>query len=314
MNQAGKDMLSILDWSRSLGESVQKAKPILLLERVWNEQFQDGSRRVSVPAGAVQNPHDPEAQWSTKNTLKKKEWVGYKTQICETAEQSSPGEPTRQVITAIITQPAITSDQASLKPVLKAHGELPSSAFTDAGYNSGKALAEAHEEGMDLIAPALPSHQRGERYNADDFDFDMEKRSARCPNGVQSTQCSRIDEANRAIVYRFEWPKKACQTCLLAKQCVGKNQKHRTIVVGEHHHWVQQRRREMKTEAFRALLKTRNAIEGTVSECKRAYGLNRARYRGLKKVNLQALMTAAACNLRRWSTRLLWEATRPIPA
>lgn len=63
----------------------------------------------------------------------------------------------------------------------------------------------------------------------------------------------------------------------------------------------------MKTDEFKQRMKTRNGIEGTISEMKRGYGLGKARYRGLKKVALQALMTAAACNLRRWSARLIWE-------
>jgi len=76
-----------------------------------------------MPSGAVHNPHDPEAEWSTKGTLGKAGWVGSKLQICETAPESArlPGEPTEAVITAVLIQPAITSDHGSLSPVLAAH-------------------------------------------------------------------------------------------------------------------------------------------------------------------------------------------------
>jgi hypothetical protein len=69
----------------------------------------------------VRNPHDPDAQWSTKGTIpgKTKEWVGYKTQVAETLPTAVPGShaPTDAVITAIVTQPAITSDHGSINHV-----------------------------------------------------------------------------------------------------------------------------------------------------------------------------------------------------
>jgi len=88
---------------------------------------------------------------------------------------------------------------------------------------------------------------------------------------------------------------------------VPEGQKHRTLVVGQHHTSLQARRREMKTEAFQKQMKQRNAIEGTHSELARAHGLRRARYRGLKKVTLQNYLIGAACNVKRWIRRLQWE-------
>jgi hypothetical protein len=64
----------------------------------------------------------------------------------------------------------------------------------------------------------------------------------------------------------------------------------------------------MQTPAFQEDMHHRNAIEGTQSELVRGYGLRRARYRGRRKVRLQNYMIAAACNIRRWCRRTLWEA------
>jgi Transposase DDE domain len=77
-------------------------------------------------------------------------------------------------------------------------------------------------------------------------------------------------------------------------------QSHRTIVVGQHHDLLQQRRREQQTEPFKERMQQRNAIEGTISELTRAHGLRRSRYRGFAKVELQNLLIAAACNVKRW--------------
>jgi hypothetical protein len=53
-------------------------------------------------------------------------------------------------------------------------------------------------------------------------------------------------------------------------------------------------------------MKHRNAIEGTQSELVRGHGLRQARYRGLVKVKLQNYMIGAACNVKRWIRRVIW--------
>ena len=74
-------------------------------------------RRRTQPSGAVRNPHDSEAQWSSKDTIRNKEWIGYKAQIAETVAEKKceTGEPTTNVITEVLTQDAIASEKASSK-------------------------------------------------------------------------------------------------------------------------------------------------------------------------------------------------------
>ena len=88
---------------------------------------------------------------------------------------------------------------------------------------------------------------------------------------------------------------------------MGQGQKHRSLVVGEHHTILQNRRWEMKTPEFKEEMKKRNAIEGTQSELVRAHGARRARYRGRGKVKLQFYLIGAACNVKRWLKRVGWE-------
>ena len=71
------------------------------------------------------------------------------------------------------------------------------------------------------------------------------------------------------------------------------------IVVGEHHDHLQQRRREMQTEAFQKAMHQRNGIEGTISEFARNGG-RRTRYRGLEKTSLCNYVHGAAINAKRW--------------
>lgn len=140
------------------------------------------------------------------------------------------------------------------------------------------------------------------------FQVNVEQKQATCPAGKLSNQCSRLagDKAPQ-VQFRFEWNSTTCRDCPLRARCLGEQQTHKTLVVGEHHTALQARRQEQKTEAFKARMRHRNAIEGTQSELVRAHGLRRARYRGLPKVRLQNYLAGAACNLKRWIRRHVWE-------
>jgi transposase len=150
-------------------------------------------------------------------------------------------------------------------------------------------------------APASPQRPGPARLPVEDFSIDIANRRARCPAGHESRRCSRICENSKAkISYRFKWRKSDCQGCPLRDQCVPAGQKHRTLIVGEHHELLQRRRIEQRTEAFEQQMHQRNAIEGTLSELARGHGLRRSRYRGFAKVELQNLLIGTACNVKRW--------------
>jgi Transposase DDE domain/Transposase domain (DUF772) len=279
--------------------------------------------KTTAPAGAVHNPHEPEAQWAAKGVGRhKKEGVGYKVQIGESVDDTPlvPGEPTRQFITAIPTQPAIASDEAGLELVaaegLARGQEPPLARYVDAAYISAEKLAQAAADGRPLIGPAQPAPRLGPRFTTEDFQVSIAQRQALCPAGQASSQCSRLEvQATGKVNFRFEWSYH-CAQCPLHRQCCGTDQKHRTLLVGQYHDFLQGRRQEQKTEAFRLECRKRNALEGTQSELVRAHDLRHARYRGLLKVRLQNYLIGAACNAKRWIRRLQWkyQQERCVPA
>ena len=95
-------------------------------------------------------------------------------------------------------------------------------------------------------------------------------------------------------------------------KCVSPSQPHRTLVVGQYHSFLQSRWKEMLTEPFKEQMYRRNGIEGTQSELIRAYGLRKARYRGLAKVRLQNHLIGTVCNLNRLFRRVSWENTQNL--
>jgi transposase len=326
VRQAGEDMNLILTWAHEQGAAWEQAGPMQVLRRVFQENYEvdaQGARQQTraQPPGAVHNPHEPEAQWSSKSTTKDKEWVGYKTQVAETVqdEPRAQGEPTRNFITAIVTQNAIASDKPGLSEVLAEQASLglaaPSTLYVDGAYVWGQSLQDAHDEGREVRGPAPASPDRGKTFTAEAFDVDVAERSAVCPAGQPSTNGSRLEEAKTGKVdFRFEWNDTLCGACPQRPQCVGATQSHRSLVVGQHHSFLQARRQEMQSAEFKQEMHQRNGIEGTQSELVRGYGLRYARYRGLAKVRLQNYLIGAACNLRRLCRRLVWEAAQVNPA
>jgi hypothetical protein len=318
MKQAGVEAAQLLEWVRGLeSQAPFQGEQVQLLERVWNENFELKEKQTELreaqPTGAVHNPHDPEAQWAAKGQGKhRKEHVGYKVQVAETIREGEleKGEPTKNFVTAMVTQPASGSDDAGLPLVEAEQAQMgldkPEAWYVDGAYVSAERLAQAQSEGREFIGPAQPAPKKEGRFSVEDFQLDVEERKGLCPAGKENTQCSRLEEEGTGKVsYRFEWSTH-CHDCPLRAQCLGKEQRHRTVVVGQHHTPLQARRQEQRSIAFKEKVKARNAIEGTQSELVRAHGLRRARYRGLRKMRLQNYFIGAACNIKRWISRLIW--------
>jgi hypothetical protein len=268
----------------------------------------------------VQNPHDPDATYAAKGQDDKwKEHVGYKVQVAETVSEAelASGEPTRNFIVGIVTHPAYESDEAgAIKMEAEQAGmglDKPPVQYVDGAYISAQELARAAVQGRELIGPAPPVPDNNEgRFTTEKFQIQVEERKATCPADKLNTQCSRLVEKQTGRVsFRFEWSTH-CADCPLRQQCVAPKQKHRMVVVGQHHSLLQTRRQEQQTEPFKKRMKHRHGIEGTQSELVRAHGLRHARYRGLAKTKFQNYFIGAACNVKRWIRREAWKLQQAV--
>ena len=260
--------------------------------------------------GVVQNPHDPDAQWSAKGQGKqKKDWVGYKVQVAETVASQ---EDQSSFITSVVTQRATESDDAGLPATLqKQEGlglETADRVVRRRGLHLGRAIHEAKEAGWQLVGPAQPSASRaGVRKGISNrsLRYQHYRAQSALSRWKDSTNCSKLtEEKSGKVTYRFEFGSQ-CHNCPHKVACVPSTQAHRTILVGAYHEVLQQRRRDQQSEEFQLRMHQRNAIEGTISELVRGHGLRRARYKGFAKVDLQNQLIAAACNIKRWFRKLL---------
>jgi len=141
-------------------------------------------------------------------------------------------------------------------------------------------------------------------------DVEADGRTNPKPSGARSPRPRTRPGWGTRRKYRIEWSNTVCCACPLRAECVSAGQDHRTFVVGELHSLLQERRREMQTDAFKQDMHKRNGIEGTQSELVRGYGLRQARYRGQAKVRLQNYLIGAACNVRRLFRRIAWLTTQ----
>jgi hypothetical protein len=109
--QCGREAYRLIEWVKENQPQAQYGQQMELLAEVFNQQYQliEGAiKPIKINAtGVVQNPQDPDAQWSAKGQAKeKKEWVGYKVQIAETVtqKQSESKEKEPQFITSVVTR------------------------------------------------------------------------------------------------------------------------------------------------------------------------------------------------------------------
>jgi len=324
--EAGNDAQKLVAWARER-EALVKGEYVQQLIEVFGQQFvleADQSVRTrgkgELGSGRIQNPHDPDATYSVKGAGRQQiAHVGYKVQIAESAEERplQPGEPTAGFVVGVVTQQAHRSDEAGAQEMASEQASMglatPPVLYVDGAYVSAEKLAKAKAEGVELMGPAQAAlKRRPESYSAEDFDVQVEQRKATCPAGVENTQCSRLDgEKAPGVQYRFEWNQGLCRECPMKDRCLGPGQKYRSLVVGEHHTELQKRRKEQKEAGFKERMKKRNAIEGTHSELVRAHGMRHTRFRRLERVSLGNYFTAAACNIKRWIRRAVWEVSKP---
>jgi hypothetical protein len=313
--QCGQDMQELLQWVGAKSAALGELEAIKLLSRVFGEQFElvEGkleptSRR---PSRSVHNPHDPDAHYADKG---KKQWVGYKVHVVESVDPEEPakkkGEPAEHFITEILTTEAAQDEMAGLAEALKRqqqHHEIkPEAMYADGGYVTENTLAQAENNGMELLGPTRPDPHKGP-YNADHFHVDIEKRQAICPQGKTSTQCSHIQDACMGTeYYRIEWASQ-CDCCPVQSQCTRAKNGRRILVVGLRHDLVEKRRKEMREAEFSKSMYPRNGIEGTHSELVRGHGMRRTKYRGLSRVGLSHYFMGAACNVKRYLNLLAFQ-------
>lgn len=280
-----------------------------ILRRVWVLQFyQDEDAQVhwrkagNVPPGEriLLSPFDLDARLSKKRGSR---WIGYKVHLTETCDDDRP-----HLITHVETTLATTADSDVVELIhqsLKEKNSLPAQHIVDGGYGSGALYANSQEKyGVDLLGPAPKDVSWQARtegaFDISHFQIDFETKTATCPQGHTTTQWYERTGSRGKPALQADFPKTVCKNCSVRERCTtAKRGRHIGFIPEQEFLALRAARQRETTEEFKETYKKRAGVEGTISQAVGVLGMRRTRYRGIDKVHLQHLMTAAAMNLMR---------------
>jgi transposase len=241
--------------------------------------------------GRIVSVTDEDVRWGAKSD--KKTWPGYKLHNTMTENR---------IITSVTVTPANVTDDKEAPSLFEQQEKKPETLTGDGLYGTGENRQYFKEEGCHLIAPLRGQENKTKLYPKAKFSWDGTK--VTCPQG-KTTSTFYDNKRARCYLYRFKGSD--CQVCPVKSHCT--TGPHRTIAISYYQSLFDEAAEFNKTDLYKDHMKKRAHIEPKYSEMKHSHGLERARYRGLDRVTIQALLTAIVVNLKNL-IRLLTEAKK----
>jgi transposase len=184
-----------------------------------------------------------------------------------------------------------------------AHGNDVAGISMDGAGFRGSVLRELTDpEGLNLEVFTPPPQPQPSRialtvFGPEAFTLEGDGKTLRCPAGETTRGYERNGNDTGA---KFRFAKKQCGGCSMREQCLANPQaKSRTVIKNDYEAEYRAARAKAETAEYKKVRKEHPAIERKLAELVRRHDLRRARYRGLKKVLRQALLTAVAVNVKR---------------
>jgi hypothetical protein len=250
-------------------------------------------------------------------------WPGYKVQVSE--------EPGSELITHVEVRPANEHDGDPVVGFMARQeaqvGLRPGALLCDGAYGTADARADLGERGIEVVAklrPITDSNHLGKDQFTIDLDANDGQGSVTCPAGVRTTDFRMARDNKDRAVRLFRFPAETCTACALRDRCLGgpggrvehpvRKPPGRQVQLHFHEQVLQAARAAQKTpeqrRALRERLRPRAKVERKISELCWRHGLRRARYRGQRKTELQAVMTATMVNTKRLTALASTDAER----
>jgi transposase len=315
----GADGRQLLSWTQAetAPQAVRQHPAVLLLHRVWRQQFSAEQeplrlrtgKELPPAAGLIGSPYDPDARLSTKRDTT---WNGYKVHLTETCDADGPN-----LITDVQTTPATTADvdvTSSVHTALAARELLPAEHFVDSAYPDAEILVQSQTKGIDLVGPVHRDTswqaQAGQGYDLTCFTIDWQAKAARCPQGQTSQRWTSTHDQDGNAVIQIQFDRDQCSACGERESCTKAASGPRVLKLRPQAQYeaLQVARAYQETEEFKQRYQRRAGIEGTISQGTHGFDLRYARYRGLAKTALQHVFVALALNLARL---IAWWDERP---
>jgi len=179
-------------------------------------------------------------------------------------------------------------------------GKSDFTALYDKGYHTGSELKTGIAMGVEVMVaiPGVASFAPDKRYNVEHFQYDEEKDTYTCPQGVvlHSNSNWYIKSDHGYLVKHYKTA--ACTTCPAFALCT-KNKKGRLIERSEYQDYVEQNKRNIENNPATYKLR-QQVIEHTYGIVKRQWGFYFvSTKRGLKRAAADVGLMFTALNLRR---------------
>ena len=295
-------------------EELRSLPAVQLLQQFWEQEYAvDGGGGYALrdpkaaPAATehLEAPYEPEARFATKRGM---HWTGYKVHVTEVCDADAP-----HLLTQVSTTIAPATDVRQLPLIQDALAQralLPAQPLVDAGYvRAGNVVQSREHHQIALVGPVDTDHQWQARveggFVTERFQIDGDRQQATGPPGQQSIRWCETHTARKRTMIHIDFDPADCLPCLDRARCTrsktGSRARCSTVQSRAEYEALLAGRARQQTPEFAQLYARRAGSEGTVSQGVRAFGLRRARSRGLRKTHLQHVATAAAVDLARLS-------------
>lgn len=281
-----------------------------ILRRVWVHQYYWDSRGTlrwregnALPPASLRfdSPYDTDAHYCVKRGTA---WRGYRVHLTETCD-----DPERPSVVVHVATTISTVQDGELTERIHddlAEGRmLPREHVVDSAYvTAGKIERAQRVHQVELLGPLDRDHSHQARarqgFDKSCFAIDWDRHEATCPQGHTSTGWGPMRSGGHEYL-QVGFDRNTCLDCPVRSQCTDSAVEPRSIaLLPRRLHEIQTRNRlDQATEQWQHHYAIRAGIESTLSENVRVHGLRRARYRGVRKVHVQHVLTALACNVTR---------------
>lgn len=186
----------------------------------------------------------------------------------------------------------------------------PEIAVGDAKYGTVENITGLEQDGIRAYVPITDTGRRTGFYPADSFHYDAERDLFSCPQGHELPLYKR---GNSELEFVYRADARICNACPVKVQCTD-SKSGRYLRRSFFQEYLDRVKHYHQTEAYKKAMRKRQVwVEPLFGEGKQWHRLRQFLLRGLEKVNIQGLITAAGQNIKRLLSRKTWK-PRPDPA
>jgi transposase len=301
--EARKHLHTLFEPERPITEQ-PKANPRRLVDKY------DGTRHTGRRTKTYQRTTDSKVSQTDPDAspMKHNNWsrarLGYHTHYVV------DGGKARIILGVLVTPASIMENTPMLDMARWARFRwqlTPAIAVGDTTYGTIANIVGLEQDGIAAYLPTPNFSQRNEFYPAELFRYDPERDLFICPEG-QALPLYKHSYSEQELVYRAD--ARLCNACPVKSKCTD-SRSGRYLRRSFFQEYLDRVKHYHETEAYKKAMRKRQVwVEPLFGEAKQWHRLRQFLLRGLEKVNIEGLMTAAGQNIKRLLSRKTW---KPMP-